>query len=340
MVRPVREDDLGALLTLAGSLEAPLTTLPSHAGNLEARVETSLRSFDPRIRTPGPEYYMFVLEDAAGGRVLGTCALMGRVGGFDPSYTYEVRRERSRHEPLGIRTDHEVLHLRREHKGPSEIGGLALHPDGRARGLGRLLSLSRFLFVHAHPQRFADRVIAELRGRVDAQGRSPFWEAVGRHFFQRDLAEADLLSGLGDKQFIEDLMPRHPIYTCLLPEEARQAIGRVHRETEPARALLDGEGFTELGEVDIFDAGPVLTAATAEIRTIRAARRAPVARLLPDPPQAPPVLLANGALDFRACIAPAPEGGDGVDLWARTARLLGVAEGDEVTTAPLRGERE
>jgi arginine N-succinyltransferase len=339
VVRPARDDDLGELLGLAASLEGTLTSLPNDAGNLTARIETSLRSFDPRVRTPGPEYYLFVLEDTATGRVLGTSAVMARVGGFDPSYTYEVRRERYAHEPLGIDRQMEVLHLRREHKGPSEIGGLALHPDARARGLGRLASLSRFLFVAAHPHRFADRIIAELRGWLDDTGRSPFWEGVGRHFFDRDLATADMLSGIGNKAFIEDLVPRHPIYTALLPPAARDAVGRVHRDTEPARTLLAQEGFTYAEEVDIFDAGPVVRAQTAEIRTVREARRAAVARVVFGPPDVPVALVSNGALDFRACLCPVDEEGDGrVALWDRAARLLRVGEGDEVVVASARGE--
>jgi arginine N-succinyltransferase len=337
VLRPVREDDLGSLLLLAQSVQGTLTTLPSDAESLAARIDTSLRSFDPRVRSPGPEYYVLVLEDAETGRVAGTSALMARVGGFDPSYTFAVRRERFSHPPLGIDKEMEVLHLRREHKGPSEVGGLALHPSVRAAGLGRLLSLARFLLVYAYPHRFADHIIAELRGWVDPAGRSPFWEAVGRHFFDLDLAEADLLSGLGHKDLIEDLVPKYPIYAALLPPDARAALGRVHPESEPAHRLLQQEGFAEAGEVDVFDAGPVVQCPTQEVRTVREARRAVVAGLLREPPGAPAHLVANGRLDFRACAAALRERPDGtVELAARTSWLLEVGEGDEVTLAPLR----
>src|SRR5438046_10223693 len=111
-----------------------------------------------------------------------------------------------------------------------------------------------------------------MRGYVDQTGRSPFWEAVGRHFFEFDFYRADVLCGLGEKQFIADLMPRHPIYLPLLRPEVQAVVGRVHHDTEPALALLRAEGFEPVNEVDIFDAGPLVRANVDEIRTIRQAR--------------------------------------------------------------------
>jgi arginine N-succinyltransferase len=56
---------------------------------------------------------------------------------------------------------------------------------------------------------------------------------------------------------VAELMPRHPVYVNLLPER-RAAIGEVHDDTQPARVLLEQEGFRYEGYVDIFDAGPTL----------------------------------------------------------------------------------
>ena len=79
-----------------------------------------------------------------------------------------------------------------------------------------------------HPERFANKVIAEMRGVADEQGRSPFWEALGRHFFTVDFAQADHLTGVGDKSVVAELMPKYPVYVDLLPAEARAVIGQVH----------------------------------------------------------------------------------------------------------------
>ena len=49
-------------------------------------------------------------------------------------------------------------------------------------------------------------MIAEMRGVIDDQGRSAFWDAVGKHFFEIDFPKADYLS-MVNKKFIADLMP-------------------------------------------------------------------------------------------------------------------------------------
>jgi arginine N-succinyltransferase len=309
-----------------------ITTLPADPGHLRASVGESLRAFAHPVARPGGERYLFVLEDRGTGRIAGSGAVVARVGGFDPFYTYEIRDEAVAHPPHGVDKRVEVLHLKRAHKGPSELCTLAIGPQYRGRGLARLVSLGRLLFVRAHPERFERRIIAELRGWLDEDGRSPFWESVGRHFFDSDFSQADFLSGLGDKDFIEDLMPRHPIYVPLLPEAVRDVIGRAHRDAEPARRVLEGEGLRFAGEVDIFDAGPLLGGEVADLRAIRASREARVGIVVEEEPPEPSMVLANGRLDFRAClgaVAPAPDGT--VAIGRRAAELLEVGAGDHIT---------
>src|SRR3546814_13187641 len=68
--------------------------------------------------------------------------------------------------------------------------------------------------------------------------------------------EADSFNALHGNQFIADLMPKHPIYTALLRDDARAAIGQVHDSGKPALAMLEAEGFRYDGYIDIFDGGP------------------------------------------------------------------------------------
>ena len=53
-------------------------------------------------------------------------------------------------------------------------------------------------------------------------------------------------------------------------------IGKVHTKTKPALQLLEQEGFSCRGYVDIFDAGPTVEAQLQNIRTAQASRRMPV----------------------------------------------------------------
>ena len=192
--------------------------------------------------------------------MVGVSALTGAVGLREPWYNYRVGLTVSSSPDLGIQRQIPTLFLNNEMTGQSEICSLFLRPDQRQGSNGRLLSLGRLLFVAEFAHLFGDKLIAELRGSADEQGSSPFWDSLGRHFFKMDFRHADHLSGLGNKSFIAELMPRQPLYTCLLTEQARAVIGKAHPNTEQALQLLIAEGFAHKGYIDIFDAGPVIEA--------------------------------------------------------------------------------
>jgi arginine N-succinyltransferase len=325
VLRPIRENDLPRLIALAQATGGGLTTLPPN----EEFLRGSLQAFHPKVRRPGGEFYLFGLEDTATGELAGVSGVASRVGGFEPWYSYEIRRERFVHRPLKIDREIPALHLKKEHRGPSEICSLFLRPDRRRGG--------RFLFMGAHPRRFTETVIAEMRGYIDQKGKSPFWEAIGSHFYQFDFYRADILSGLGEKEFIADLNPRHPIYIPLLAPDVQAVIGRVHHDTEPALALLLAEGFARTDEVDIFDAGPLVQAPVSALRTIREARTARIRSAAAQPTGSGTHLLSNGALDFRACLGAIIEHDDGtVSLDAATADALNVEAGDKLWLSPAR----
>jgi arginine N-succinyltransferase len=176
---------------------------------------------------------------------------------------------------------------------------------------------------------------------VDADGRSPFWEGLGRHFFAMEYTTADYLTGIGQKSFIAELMPRHPVYVSLLPESARAAIGEVHDDTRAARTMLEQEGFRYEGYVDIFDAGPTVECFRDNVHAVRQSQVLEVAQGERDPvpdnlPDDIPWLVTNRRFeDFRAIIAAAPPRIDRFPLFPYAAKVLALAEGDRVRAVPL-----
>ncbi|MFI4875337.1 MAG: arginine N-succinyltransferase [Blastopirellula sp. JB062] len=279
VVRPVRLDDLEQLNGLAQLTATGLTTLPRDEALMEKRVRQSVHSFtrldDDSVRH---ELFLFVMEATDARQVVGTCGIVPKVGGFKPFYAYQLKTEVHESETLGLRCEHQVLSLLREHDGPTEIGSLFLHRDFRGAGAGRVLSLCRFLFMANYPQLFEAEVIAEMRGVIDEGGDSPFWDSLGSHFFDIDFPNADMLS-LVNKEFIDKLMPRHPIYVALLSEAAQASIGQVHPLTVPARKMLEREGLRLNDLVDIFEAGPVLQCRREEIRAVRESEVAVVSEI-------------------------------------------------------------
>lgn len=335
-VRPIEAEDLDSLVRLSRRAGYGLTTLPPDAEVLEKRIHESLRGFARAAERPGGETYLLALIDPDEGLV-GISGMISKVGGFEPFYAYRLEQEIHESPSLKKRLAIDTLHLVKEHNGPSEIGSLFLAPAHRRGNNGRLLSLSRFLFMADQPRYFDEMVLAEMRGRIDHQGQSPFWEAVGRHFFDMEFPHADYLV-MKDKTFLADLMPRHPIYVSLLPKAAQDVVNQVHPESAPALHLLESEGFARNGMVDIFEGGPVVSCARKAVRTVRESRLLKLHSTGPHAQAAAPFLISNTkSQGYRACVAHPVFTEQGVELSREAAAALQVGKGDVLRLCPLRG---
>lgn len=331
-IRPAREDDVDALLALAEQTGGGFTNLPPNRESLAKRIRWSVDSFSREGKLPDDELYMLLMEEAGTGRIGGSAMIFSRLGGEWPFYTYKIATMNQTSKELGRNITMEVLHLVNDFNGAAEVGGLFLLPELRTAGLGRLLARSRYLFMARHRARFPARVVAELRGWHDAEGNSPFWDGLGRKFFEMPFQEADRFNSLHGNQFIADLMPKHPIYTALLPDAARAVIGKPHDSGVPALKLLEKEGFVYEGYVDIFDGGPTVFAYIDNVRTVRDCREIVVADVTRPPAGKPAALLARGMLqNFRAWQSGATETGTGLSLSAAEAELHAIRIGDKVS---------
>jgi len=276
------------------------------------------------------------MEDSASDDIAGVCGIETAVGLDQPFYNYRVSTVVHASQELGIWTMMRALNISHDLTGYAEVCSLFLSPRYRAHGVGGLLSRSRFLFIAQFRERFPQRICAEMRGHFDAEGASPFWRAVGSHFYQIDFNAADYLSSHGRKAFLAELMPRFPVYVELLPEHAQECIGLTHTDTLPARKMLEAEGLRYENHVDIFDAGPVLECHIADLRTVRESVVVPLEIAEPGALRrasndAPRSLVSNTSLgDFR-CGAVAGSVENGVfRLSADEAAALRVKAGDPV----------
>lgn len=272
VMRPARLDDFDALMTLAEESGPGFTSLPVHEGIIRERLAKSEKSFSGDLDQPQYGKYLMMMVNHETGEVGGCSAVKAGTGIDQPFFNYRVITVAQASQAADRRHDMDALILTNEFVGFTEVGTLFLRPAHRGGGAGRLAAQSRYLFMASCPDRFGDMVLAELRGVVDAKGRTPFWDAIGQHFFQMSFTEADILSAVTDNQFILDLMPKYPIYVDLLPPEAREVIGRCHADGVGALKLLEWEGFRFERTVDIFDGGPLVAAPRKLIRTIRESR--------------------------------------------------------------------
>lgn len=328
LVRTARPEDVDDLFRLAEKAGSGLTNLPPERGALEERLRHSL---DAIAAGPGGPVcpLMLVIED--GGRVCGTAMVLPRVGDDWPFYSYKISRisqtSRAHRKSVAWR----MLNLVNDFDGFAEVGGLLVDPALRGTGGGRLIARSRYMFMAEHRGWFGDCVVSELRGVQDADGRSPFWEAVGRRFYEMGFEEADRLNGLEGNQFIADLGPKFPIYANLLPDEAQAVIGELHTDSRRAYDLLVEEGFRDEDYVDIFDAGPTIHASIDELKAVRDSRHAPVLSIGEVADTAVDSLVSVGQAEgFKAARGRLDVVGSGVRVEPGLAKTLELKVGDQV----------
>ncbi|MBW6523479.1 arginine N-succinyltransferase [Sphingomonas sp. RHCKR47] len=330
VVRAATEADLPHLYEMAKLTGGGFTNLPPDRKALSAKLARSREAF---AREGGPvtdELFVLILENTATREVRGTCQIFTMVGQQHPFYSYRIGTLTQHSRELDRTFRAEMLTLTTDLEGCSEVGGLFLHPNERAGGLGLLLARARYLFIAMHRARFAPRILAELRGLIDEAGGSPFWDGLAGRFFGMNFQAADEFNAVNGHQFIADLMPKHPIYTAMLSETARAAIGKPHPSGRAAMRMLENEGFAFENYVDIFDGGPTMTARTDAVRSIRDARRATVVAI--DAEAGEQALIATGELaGFRCTYGEVRECGDGVILGRSGADTLGIAEDAAIT---------
>ncbi|MEC9068017.1 MAG: arginine N-succinyltransferase [Pseudomonadota bacterium] len=333
-LRAARADDLEPIYEMAKLTGGGFTNLPPDRDALSTKLARAEAAFARKDDELGDDQFVLVLEDTAGGAVRGTCQLFSQVGQQWPFYSYRLTTLTQHSQELNRTVRAELLSLVTDLEGCSEVGGLFLHPGERAGGLGLLLARSRYLFIAMHRRRFADRVLAELRGIIDDRGGSPFWNGVAGRFFGMSFQEADYFNAINGNQFIADLMPKHPVYVAMLDDDARSVIGLPHPSGRAAMKMLEKEGFAYEGYVDIFDGGPTMTARTDQVKSVAAAHPHAVERC--DLDYGERAILATGELEgFRAAYGMreiTPEGTLAIDEAAAAA--LQVSPGDEVWSVP------
>jgi arginine N-succinyltransferase len=272
-IRAAGMGDLDELYGLARFLNT--VNLPDDRAAIGRILELSERSFRGQIENPREREFVFLLRDREQQRAIGTSMVIAQLGRPGEPYIYlDVDREERYSATLQKHFVHRVLTTRYSYDGPTEIGGLVVHPAYRTspEKLGSLISFVRFLFIAQARKDFQNELLAELLPPLEPDGTSHLWEALGRHFTELSYSEADQLSKR-NKEFIRGLFPQGEIYASLLPERAQAVIGVVGKETRGVEKMLRRIGFRYAERIDPFDGGPHFVAPTDEVTLVREARR-------------------------------------------------------------------
>lgn len=268
-VRAVRDTDLEDLYKLSSIVF--FINLPNDKKVIENLIKKSIKSFKSPSDDLSKNHYIFVLEDLEKGKVIGVSMIHAQHGTEnEPHFFLRISQEYKYSKTINTGFIHGTLKLGLDTNGPTEIGGLVISPEyrGHEEKLGKLLSFTRFLYIGLNNESFKSTLHSELMPPLDKDGKSPLWEAIGRRFMNMDYYEADKLSR-NNKEFILSLYPSDNIYQTLLPIEARNAIGKVGKDTLPVKSMLEKIGFTFSEEVDPFDGGPHYKAQINDVSIIK-----------------------------------------------------------------------
>lgn len=302
IIRPIKGKDTEAFIEIAFTAGIGMTSMPKNRESLKNKIIESEKAFTESPPSDAVTY-LFVLEDLDTGKIEGTCGIIAKTGIQTPILFYRMENS-TIHKGIGTSIKRmPTLRVVQHHNYWSEICSLYLSPNYRHSGIGRLLSLSRFLFIAAFPKRFSSKIFAEMRGFSDENNRSHFWHGIGSHFI--DTSFETLMALRDEDKFDLSLaLPMHPIYVELLPQSVQESIGKVHNETKPALQMLMQEGFTLSNEFDVCDGGPKIEVMTRKIRCIQACNKDKVVDFTHDLLDTPKYILANNNLNFKACYSP------------------------------------
>lgn len=340
VVRPVENSDIPALEALAAVVTPGVHTLPRTRKTIERAVERSIASFAAQPDMPSEESYFFVLESTVDKSIAGTAAISATAGSSGTFFAFrnDVLSQVSR--DLNISHNVHALTLCSDLTSYSQLSSFYMPERHSAGPEAALLSRTRLLFAAVAPQRFSDRFFASMSGITDIDGRSPFWEALGRKFFQMDFLEAErMIEGARNRTLIVELMPHYPVYVPLLPGDAQAAMGQVHAEGELPFRILSDEGFEPDEYIDIFDGGPILQAHRNALHSFsQSMARSVAAGPVNDDAQKASYLVATAREDkFRSMLAECavPDLSDRIVLSADVMRGLDVTAGDSVLCVKL-----
>lgn len=211
---------------------------------------------------------MLPRPDAAGAWLLAEGAqgpaaclrVRGPIGLQRPRHWYHVGCVVHAAPELSLFHRQHTLLLGNDHTGASELSERAHAPgldaSAQASAWRALLDAAR---EHLQATRALQggRVIAELPGLRDAQGRSPFWQGLGRHFHAGDPDAVLQRLGPDGRAQLAALMPRQLVYASFLSPAAQAAMAQAAPSARLWMDTLADAGFRYSHHIDIVDGGPV-----------------------------------------------------------------------------------
>ena len=242
-IREVDFKDIPDLLKLTRCF--PLCSLPSKTSQLEAKIQTSKKSFNKTLN-PFKRNYIFVLEDRQKKQVIGSSQIL--------SYFADQRS-------LCYFLNKDHLQIRLVKKGRHQLGGLILSPEYRKSKqlLGLQIGMVRFLYIKYFPKDFSKKVEVSLTPPLRNKA-SDFWRETGELLIKKNYFLARLAFQKDRKKFFQAFPKKWTVPLKSLSLLAKIGLNQVHPQTLPIYKGLLKRGFYKTQTYHLLDGGLYLEA--------------------------------------------------------------------------------
>ena len=326
--RQIKESDIDDIYHLALEAHAGITSLPKKRTLLEEKIE--------RAVSQTGDLYFFGLDDQEQNKLIGVSAIKTNTQSEYPFNHYKITQD-ERVYPENLSTLTRKTRLLVPEKVPypfSELSTLFLTRKERRHGLGRLLSLSRFIFIKLHRSYFNDVLKASLRGFFDENGLSPFWEHVGRKFVDMPYEQfTDIVRN--DPHCLASVIPTTYPTLELLHPEAQKTIGLTHKNTVAAKHLLEQQGLSYDQEIDLLDGGPIISGPIDALKPLLSCESAVVSEIRSFDSK-PNTIIAK-SLPFQSALGYSLTNSKGLVIDEQTAKNLSLEIGNQVYYLKFEG---
>ena len=331
VVRLVKTSDIKQLTQLIDKAGHGMTTMPKNKKELQERINWSISSASKKRANPNKDTYLFVLENNK--KIIGISAIYTSISKDKPSVFFKIGKIKLSSKTYNFKKEAEILKLHLIHKPYSELGTIFIDPSSRGRGRGSLLSFARLQLIASHQSRFDKKILVEIRGWKDKNGKSYFWESFSKAFFNLDFFSIDRLSYI-DNHFITESVPKFPFMVELLSRRVQKVLGKPHPNAMPALSMLSKQGFKTNGLVDVLDGGPCMEVKAKSIPIVKSSKKVKV-----DVKRSVNFssygFIVNFSLEnFRVVRESYNLIGNTIEISQKTAKALEISSGDMVRINP------
>lgn len=295
LVRLVQYEDLNDIQVLASSNNNWLSTNLEH---ITKQINVAIETAKQQTMTPIDGQYLFVVEDLLLHRVVGVSSIKVIAEKLEPFIVYAKNVEKIKWQKLSA--DNEYMYLKRPYNTYVEICEPFIAKNYQAKKLEELLLKSMFLFMRLFSSRFPDTIIAIIRGALNKNGNSYFWDGCHGKMLPTSFQDATLMRILYGRAFDIHVVPKHPIYLGLLSSQARTQVGKINNAAKGFCKNLQMEKFVATEYFDVFDAGTILAANRSSVKTINTSKLLSITEISHAIPNGREKIICNNAQSFKA----------------------------------------